>query len=85
MVSTDLSHYHDDATAKRLDAATAAAIERLNPALGPSDACGYLPIAGLLIEAKRRAIRATRLDLRNSGDTAGAKDRVVGYGAWAFH
>jgi AmmeMemoRadiSam system protein B len=85
VVSSDLSHYHDDATAKRRDAATAAAIERLDPGLGPNDACGYLPIAGLLIEAKRRGIQVTQLDLRNSGDTAGPKDRVVGYGAWAFH
>jgi AmmeMemoRadiSam system protein B len=85
VVSSDLSHYHDYASATRRDAATAAAIEALEPTLGPDDACGHLPIAGLLIEAERRGIEALRLDLRNSGDTAGPKDRVVGYGAWAFH
>jgi MEMO1 family protein len=85
VVSSDLSHYHDYATAQRRDAATAAAIEALDPRLGPDDACGHLPIAGLLIEAKRRRLEAVRLDLRNSGDTAGPKDQVAGYGAWAFH
>jgi AmmeMemoRadiSam system protein B len=84
VVSSDLSHYHDDATAKRLDAATAAAIEALDPILGPQQACGHLPIAGLLIEAKGRGIKVLRLDLRNSSDTAGPSDRVVGYGSWAF-
>jgi MEMO1 family protein len=84
VVSSDLSHYHDDATAKRLDAVTAAAIEALDPTLAPHQACGHLPIAGLLIEAKGRGIKALRLDLRNSSDTAGPSDRVVGYGSWAF-
>jgi hypothetical protein len=52
--------------------------------LAPNDACGFLPIAGLLIEAARRGLRAQRLSLCNSGDTAGGRDRVVGYGAWIF-
>ena len=84
VVSSDLSHYHDYASAQRRDAATAAAIEALEPTLGPDDACGHLAIAGLLSEARRRGMQASRLDLHNSGDTAGPKDRVVGYGAWAF-
>ena len=85
VISSDLSHYEAYASAKEHDGATAAAIERFDhAALGPRDACGYLPIAGLLIEARRRGMRVARLDLRNSGDTAGPKDRVVGYGAWAF-
>ncbi len=85
VISSDLSHYHAYETARRLDAATAAAIEALDAAdLGPEDACGHLPIAGLVAEAKRRALGVTRLDLRNSGDTAGPRGRVVGYGAWAF-
>jgi AmmeMemoRadiSam system protein B len=84
VVSSDLSHYYDHASAQRRDAATAATIEALQPALGPDDACGHLAITGLLIEARRRAMQALRLDLRNSGDTAGPEDRVVGYGAWAF-
>jgi MEMO1 family protein len=85
VISSDLSHYEPYARAREHDAATAAAIERLDEAaLGPRDACGHLPIAGLLLEARRRHLAARRLDLRNSGDTAGPSDRVVGYGAWAF-
>lgn len=85
VVSSDLSHYRDYATACRMDAATAEAIERLDGGgLGPDDACGHLPLAGLLEVAARRGLAAARLDLRNSGDTAGPRDRVVGYGAWAF-
>jgi MEMO1 family protein len=86
VISSDLSHYEPYERARAHDAATAAAIERLGFAkLGPRDACGWLPIAGLLLEARRRGLTTTRLDLRNSGDTAGPRDQVVGYGAWSFH
>jgi AmmeMemoRadiSam system protein B len=85
VISSDLSHYERYERAKEHDAATAAVIERLDDAaLGPRDACGHLAIAGLLIAAGERGLRCERLDLRNSGDTAGPKDQVVGYGAWAF-
>jgi AmmeMemoRadiSam system protein B len=85
VVSSDLSHYHDADTARRRDAATADAIERGDGSrIGPEDACGFLPISGLLVETRARGLDAQRLDLRNSGDTAGPEDRVVGYGAWAF-
>jgi len=85
VVSSDLSHYHNYEAAQRLDAATAAAIERGDWAsLGPSGACGCLAVAGLVIEAGRRGLKARRLLLCNSGDTAGSRDRVVGYGAWMF-
>jgi MEMO1 family protein len=85
VVSSDLSHYHRYEAARRLDLATAAAIERGDWAsLGPNQACGCLPVAGLLVEAERRGVKARRLSLCNSGDTAGARDRVVGYGAWMF-
>jgi AmmeMemoRadiSam system protein B len=85
VVSSDLSHYRDYATAKRIDADTAAAIESLDErVIGADRACGYLPIRGLLIEARRRGLSAHRLDLRNSGDTAGDRRSVVGYGAWVF-
>jgi AmmeMemoRadiSam system protein B len=85
VVSSDLSHYCDDATARRLDAATAAAIERGDwERLGPNDACGYLPVAGLLTAARERGLKARRLALRNSGDASGDRTRVVGYGAWSF-
>jgi MEMO1 family protein len=65
--------------------ATAAAIEALDGGrLGPQDACGCRAISGLLAEAAWRGLVVRRLDLRNSGDTVGPKDRVVGYGAWMF-
>jgi AmmeMemoRadiSam system protein B len=85
VVSSDLSHYHDYETARQLDAATAQRIERGDwAALGAADACGRWPIAGLLIEGARHGLAARRLALCNSGDTAGPRHEVVGYGAWAF-
>ena len=85
VVSSDLSHFHDYETARRRDAGTAAVIERgAWTGLGPGDACGYLAVAGLLAQTTRRGFSAQRLALCNSGDTAGAPDRVVGYGAWLF-
>ena len=85
VISSDLSHYHSYETARRLDAATAAVIENGDWAsLGPGQACGYLPIAGLVIEANHHNLKARRLSLCSSGDTAGSRDQVVGYGAWIF-
>lgn len=84
VISTDLSHYHsyDDAVVR--DARTAAAIVACRPdAVGDSDACGARPVRGLLRCAARRGLAVEQLDLRNSGDTAGDRDRVVGYGAFA--
>ena len=86
VISTDLSHYLDYAACQSTDARTAEAIERLDgAALTPTDACGAVPTRGLLHVARRRGMSIERLDLRNSGDTAGGRDRVVGYGAWALH
>ena len=85
VVSTDLSHYLNYATAKRRDLATARTIERLDyTTLGPNDACGFSALNGALCAASRCNWTVTRLDLRNSGDTSGEQRRVVGYGAWAF-
>lgn len=85
VVSSDLSHYHDYASARRLDEATCAAIEALDPAaLGEHAACGRAPLRGLLRAARAHGLHAHTLDLRSSGDTAGDRARVVGYGAWAF-
>jgi AmmeMemoRadiSam system protein B len=85
VVSSDLSHYLRYEDARLRDCATAEAIERLDEtAIDFEDACGALPIRGLLIEATRRGLSIERLALRNSGDTAGDRDRVVGYGAWAI-
>jgi hypothetical protein len=85
VISSDLSHYHDYETARRQDRATARAIEALDDAaLGWEDACGRVPISGLLRIARRRGLAASTVDLRNSGDTAGPKTEVVGYGAWVL-
>jgi AmmeMemoRadiSam system protein B len=85
VISSDLSHYHDYATARELDAATARAIESLKPQdIGEKDACGRVPIRGLLQAARRHGLHARTVDLRNSGDTAGPHNEVVGYGAFLF-
>lgn len=85
VVSTDLSHYQDHATASVLDRRTADAITAGDPeAIRPDDACGAHPVRGLLVAARRRGLRARLVDLRNSGDTAGPRDRVVGYGAFSL-
>lgn len=86
VISTDLSHYLDYAACRDMDSRTAAAIEALDEsALGRDQACGRLPVGGLLRAAKARGMTIKAIDRRNSGDTAGAKDRVVGYGAWALY
>ena len=85
VVSSDLSHYLPYDAARGRDRDTAAAILRLEPDLDPEEACGAAPINGLLRAARARALAAELVDLRNSGDTAGGRDRVVGYGAFAFH
>jgi AmmeMemoRadiSam system protein B len=85
VVSSDLSHYHSYETAQRLDLSTAEAIEQGEwTNLNSSRACGWVAVAGLLIETRRRGLGGYRLALCNSGDTAGSRDRVVGYGAWIF-
>lgn len=85
VISSDLSHYLDYDSARQSDAATCRAIEMLDPsAITYDQACGRIPVAGLLTMARRRGLQVTTLDLRNSGDTAGDKRRVVGYGAWMF-
>ncbi|HUP98024.1 MAG TPA: AmmeMemoRadiSam system protein B [Usitatibacter sp.] len=85
VVSSDLSHYLPYEAARARDRDTAGAIISLEPTLVPEEACGAAPINGLLVAARRRGMRAELVDLRNSGDTAGDRSRVVGYGAFAFH
>ncbi len=86
VISSDLSHYHDYNTAQAMDRATSDAIINLQPdKLGYEDACGRNPIKGLLTIAKQRGMHCELIDLRNSGDTAGDKSQVVGYGAYAFN
>ena len=85
VISTDLSHFHDYAAAQKLDASATRAIETFNvEGLSGELACGFRPLSGLLRAALRLDLRPTTLDVRNSGDTAGDKSRVVGYGSYAF-
>ena len=86
IVSSDLSHYHDYETAHRLDGETSRVIQALeSERIAPEDACGAVPIRGLLETAKRRGMEVKEVDLRNSGDTGGPRDRVVGYGSFLFY
>ena len=84
-VSSDLSHYHRYEQARHMDDATSRSIEALAAHdIDASHACGWLPVRGLLLAAKKHGLHARALDVRNSGDTAGSRDRVVGYGAYVF-
>ncbi|MGR8920913.1 MAG: AmmeMemoRadiSam system protein B [Gammaproteobacteria bacterium] len=85
VVSTDLSHFLDYAGARERDGATDAAIMRLDPpCIGPYEACGCRALNGLLHHARARAAQIERLALFNSGDSAGGRERVVGYAAYAL-
>lgn len=85
VVSTDLSHYHDDATAKRLDRRTAELVlARDAEGIGLDDACGAFALRGIVELARREDLAVHLLDLRTSADTAGDPWRVVGYGAFAL-
>jgi hypothetical protein len=85
VISSDLSHFLSYEDARVRDAATCRAIERFDAhSIDYDDACGATPISGALVVAKRRGMEITTVDLRNSGDTAGDKNRVVGYGAWVL-
>jgi AmmeMemoRadiSam system protein B len=84
VISSDLSHYHPYADAQRRDARTADEIRHLRLLLDHEQACGATPINGLIKTALQRGLKPVLLDLRNSGDTAGDKSRVVGYASFAF-
>lgn len=82
VISTDLSHFHDLTTARRIDAATAALIETFATDLQGEQACGAGPLNGLLRLARQRSLSIERIGLATSADASGSADRVVGYGAW---
>ncbi|MCB1752516.1 MAG: AmmeMemoRadiSam system protein B [Gammaproteobacteria bacterium] len=85
LISSDLSHYLSYDAARKMDREATSAIESLNPeALSYHHACGRIPVGGLLLAARRHRLQVETLDLRSSGDTAGTRDRVVGYGAYAL-
>jgi len=85
VISSDLSHYRNYDQARAIDGETCQSIEDLEiRGIDHDSACGATPIAGLLITAKQRGMKVSTLDLRNSGDTAGDRRHVVGYGSWVF-
>ena len=85
VLSTDLSHYHDYERARAIDQATLARIASFDTDLNHEEACGATPLNGFLAAARARGLSIRLLGACNSGDTAGGKDRVVGYSAFAFY
>ena len=84
VISSDLSHFLPDAIARQVDGGTVDAILALNPHLNHEQACGATPVNGLLLAARKHGLHPVVLDVRNSSQTAGDPDRVVGYAAFAF-
>lgn len=84
VISSDLSHYLPYDQARQMDQQTCARILTAQEAIRPQEACGAYPINGLILAARRHGLQGKLLDLRNSGDTAGDKNRVVGYAAFAY-
>lgn len=84
VISSDLSHFLPYQTAQVVDGQTVQDIMNLQHTLNHEQACGGTPVNGLLLAAKRHHLQPHLLDLRNSGDTAGDKNRVVGYASFVF-
>ncbi len=85
VVSTDLSHYHPYQTCRKMDSTTSKAITELDTkCIQGEHACGYVPMKGLLRCVQNKGLSVTCIDLRNSGDTAGPRDEVVGYGSYVI-
>jgi AmmeMemoRadiSam system protein B len=84
VVSSDLSHYHTSDEARRLDATTTLSILERRSDVSDEQACGARGINGLMQVARQRGLTVELLDQRNSGDTAGDRARVVGYGSYAL-
>jgi AmmeMemoRadiSam system protein B len=85
VVSSDLSHYLPYADAQNVDRRTADAVLHLDTRIDHEQACGATPVTGLAVAARKLGLKPELLDLRNSGDTAGDKSRVVGYASFAFY
>ena len=85
VISSDMSHYLPYADAQKVDNNTAQAILNLRTDINHQQACGATPVTGLTLLAQQRGLQPALIDLRNSGDTAGDKTRVVGYGSFAFY
>ncbi|WP_417345936.1 AmmeMemoRadiSam system protein B [Ferrimonas sp.] len=85
VVSSDLSHFLDYDQAKNKDGLTCRQIETLHGGLHGDQACGCRAINGLVLLAKERGMQIRRVEYLNSGDTAGDRERVVGYGSFAIY
>jgi AmmeMemoRadiSam system protein B len=85
VVSSDLSHYLDYSEAQSVDRATCDAILELRTDIDHDQACGATPVSGLTLVARHKGLQPQLLDVRNSGDTAGDRNRVVGYASFAFY
>ncbi len=85
LISSDLSHFHNYEQARQLDNATRQLIENREPVIHSEQACGCQPLNGLLLLARQRGYKIVTLDMKNSGDTAGDRQRVVGYGSYAAY
>jgi len=84
VISSDLSHYLPYATAQLVDNETAQSILKLQQPIAHDHACGGTPVSGLIVAAQHHHLVPHLLDLRNSGDTAGTRDQVVGYASFVF-
>jgi len=84
LISSDLSHYHSYTEARHIDRVTCEQIGELRSDIDHEQACGATPLNGLMAVARARHLRPSLLDSRNSGDTAGPRDRVVGYASFRF-
>ena len=84
VISSDLSHYRSYEAAREIDGRTVQAILDFRTDMDHEQACGATPVTGFLLAAKRRGLTVEFLDARNSGDTAGGRDRVVGYASFAL-
>lgn len=83
VISSDLSHYLDYHSAKTADAKTTQLVEALRyEDITSAQACGRIPVQGLLSLIRKYGMQCINVDLRNSGDTAGPREQVVGYGAY---
>ena len=85
VVSTDLSHFHDYATANRLDSRTCEKLLARESGLSGEEACGAAVLNGLMASSLIQSLHISQLQRCNSGDTGGDRERVVGYGAFALH
>ena len=85
VISSDLSHYLPYQDARRIDQSTGKRIVEKASTLTGEEACGAHAVNGLMRAQHCRDLDVETIDLRNSGDTAGDKSRVVGYGAFVLH